>query len=432
MNETILVIDDNEKLCKSLGLNFKQMGFDYHYRLNSDFALGFLSQKIPHLILLDLALGDEDGLNVLTSIKRLQPAVPVIMITGYGSIDSAVMAMKIGAADYVQKPLHFPNLHKIIENTLRRQNKKADFSENGIVTKSQVMKDLLQKAKKMARTDFPVLIIGESGTGKEHVAHYIHDKSLRSKKRMQCINCAAFPENLLDNELFGHEKGAYTGADNQFKGIFERAHSGSLFMDEIGDMSLQTQAKILRTLQNNEIRRIGGDDIIKIEVRFIGATNKKLDDLMEQKKFREDLYYRLSTAVIEIPPLRERKEDILPLAEYFLAESLSQKSIGLSAEVIDVLLQHNWPGNIRELRNAVHYAGAMAAGNEIKKSDLPQGLNQSSISVPETGSLEDYEKTLILKVLMEVNNNKKRAAEILNISRKTLYNKLEKFGITGV
>ncbi|GAB1482990.1 sigma-54 dependent transcriptional regulator [Treponema sp.] len=429
MKETILVIDDNEKLCKSLELNFKQIGYNYHYRLNSQSALQFVTQMLPDIVLLDLALGQEDGLQVLSQILHVQATIPVLMITGFGSIDSAVKAMKIGAADYVQKPLHFPNLLKIIENTLQKRQANAEIVESGIVTTSETMKNLLQRAIKMAKTELPILVVGESGTGKEQIAHYIHKNSLRQDREIQCVNCAAFPENLLDNELFGHEKGAYTWADKQYLGIFEQSHGGSLFMDEIGDMSLPTQAKILRTLQNSEIRRIGGTETIRIDVRFICATNRKLEDLLEQKKFREDLYYRLSACVIAIPPLRERREDIIPLSEYFLAQQGRGDTVKLSKEVENFLLQYDWPGNVRELRNVIFYAGAMTSTQEVSLQDLPQNLSQPAQSQIEAGSLEDYEKTLILRALKSSDNNKKKAAESLNISRRTLYNKLERYGI---
>ena len=426
MNKAILVIDDKEKLCKSLEMNFQQLGFRYDYALNSPDALRKLDKRLPDIVLLDLSLKEESGLNVLAKIRGLYPKLPVIMITGYGSIETAVIAMKAGASDYVQKPLNFPNLLKIIEHTL-----KCRESGDGerIITKSKVMEDLLQKAERLARTDFPVLITGDSGTGKERFAHFLHQQSKRSSMELYSINCAAFPENLLDNELFGHEKGAYTGADRQFSGIFERSDGGTLFMDELGDMSLQTQAKILRTLQNQEIRRIGGNENIRIDVRFIGATNKNLKELMCQKRFREDLYYRLSTAVLHIPSLKERPEDILPLAEHFLEPHFTERPLSFSPEAISALLRYPWPGNIRELRNAVHYAGALATGDEIAATDLPQGIYDRDAIPSSFSSLEEQERTLILQTLSTAGNNKKRAAEMLNISRKTLYNKLDKFGI---
>lgn len=430
MNELILVIDDKEKLCKSLQLNFKHLGYRNHYCLNGETALASIAQSRPDLILLDQALGDEDGLDVLVAIKQLCPEVPVIMITGFGSIGNAVRAMKIGAADYIQKPLNFERLHKIIDLTLRRRRNETSLGNARIITQNGTMLELLEKAKKLAKTDFPVLITGESGTGKEHFAHFIHAESTRAAHGMVCINCAAFPEDLLDNELFGHEKGAYTGADTQFQGVFERSSGGTLFMDEIGNMSLQSQAKILRTLQNNELRRIGGKETISVDVRFIGATNNDLHELMARNSFREDLYYRISTAVLHIPPLRNRKEDIIPLADYFLQDDASADTArSIDSRVIDLFMDYHWPGNVRELRNVMHYAKTMATGSAIQIDDLPHQLHTAEPYLLHEGSLKDHEKTLIIKALQEAHDNKKRAAEILNISRKTLYNKLEKYGL---
>lgn len=430
MNELILVIDDKEKLCRSLQLNFRQLGYRNHYCLNGESALRYIAQDRPDLILLDQALGDEDGIDVLIAIRQICPDVPVIMITGYGSIGNAVRAMKIGAADYIQKPLNFERLHKIIDLTLRRRRSESSLPNSRIITQNTGMLELLEKAKKLAKTDFPILITGESGTGKEHFAHFIHAESTRAANSMVCINCAAFPEDLLDNELFGHERGAYTGADTQFQGVFERSDGGTLFMDEIGNMSLQSQAKILRTLQNHEIRRIGGKETIAIDVRFIGATNNDLLEMMERSTFREDLYYRISTAVLRIPPLRNRKEDIVPLAEYFLKDDAGADTAkSIAPQVIDLFMDYHWPGNVRELRNVIHYAKTMATDAVIQRDDLPHQLQSTEPYPLHEGSLKDHEKTLILKALQEAHDNKKRAAEILNISRKTLYNKLEKYGL---
>ncbi|MDA3852110.1 MAG: sigma-54 dependent transcriptional regulator [Spirochaetaceae bacterium] len=427
MNHEILVIDDNEKLCKSLGMNFEQLGYLYRYELNSKNSLRAMERHVFDIILLDLALGEESGLELLKEINIKAPSIPIIMITGFGSVNTAVEAMKCGASDYVQKPLHFPHLLKSVENNLK--NHQNNSSEE-IIIRSRVMKDLFKKADKLAQRDFPLLITGDSGTGKERLAHYIHSHSQRQREIINCINCASFPENLLDNELFGHEKGAYTGAESQFAGIFERADGGTLFMDEIGDMSLQTQAKILRTLQNYEIRRIGGSDNLRIHGRFIGATNKVLQELMNQKRCREDLYYRLSTAVLHIPPLRERQEDIMPLAEYFLQEHFSERDLSFAQETVDCLLQYHWPGNIRELRNAILYSGSLAARQVITTEDLPQGMTPEFTEKFQAGGLDEQEKRLIIQTLSLLKNNKKKTAEKLNISRKTQYNKLEKYGIS--
>lgn len=428
MNKSIFVIDDNDKLCQSLEMNLCRLGYNYNYSTSASSAIEFLSNETPDLILLDLSLGKENGLEILEKIRLLMSTVPVIMITGFGTIHTAVEAIKAGAVDYIQKPLNFSHLLKIIESYLNNENPKTE----SYITQSPTMKRLMDKAVKLAKTDFPVLITGESGTGKEKLAHFIHEMSSRKEKKLQIINSAAFLESLLDNELFGHERGAYTGADKQFKGIFERADGSSLFMDEIGDMTLQTQVKILRTLQNNEIRRIGGNENLNIDVRFIGATNKDLNELMANGRFREDLYYRLSTAVLHIPTLKERIEDILPLAHFFIKENFPDRDFSLTAEAERVLLNYHWPGNIRELKNCIHYSGALASGKKIDKSDLPNNIYGDKDS-HRNGviTLEDQERELIIKALTSANQNKKKAAEFLSISRKTLYNKMAKYGINN-
>lgn len=435
MKKHILVIDDKIQLCRSLQMNFEELGYKYSYSLNSTDALKIIKQENISLILLDLSLGEENGLDVLCSIKNTASDIPVVIITGFGSIDSAVKAMKLGAVDYIQKPLKFESLFKIVELILNQNSSEAVSGREDIIISSAKISELMVKAKKLAATDFSVLIIGESGTGKEHLARFIHSESSRSHLELHTINCASFPENLLDNELFGHEKGAYTGADNEFKGIFERADKSTLFLDEIGDMSLATQAKILRTLQNNEIRRIGGNQNIHIDVRIIAATNKDLIHLIKNKDFRDDLYYRLNTAVLEVPPLRERKEDIFPLVDFFLIK-MKQDMKKLSDETADLLLKYNWPGNIRELRNTIRYAAAISEDDVIGITDLPESIkvsedfnNSEKFNIGGRQSLEDVEKDLILKTLHEVNDNKKLAAEKLKISRRTLYNKLEKYAI---
>jgi two-component system, NtrC family, response regulator AtoC len=285
---------------------------------------------------------------------------------------------------------------------------------------------------KLADTDLPILIVGESGTGKELVADFIHQNSSRKVYNLEKINCASLPETLLDNELFGHEKGAYTGADAVFKGVFERAHNSSLFLDEIGDMPLAIQSKILRALQNNEIRRLGGKDTLEIDVRFIAATNKDLQSLIHENYFREDLFYRLNAAMVSIPPLRKRKEDILLLVNHFLEEIYrenKQSRASFSEEVESLFNEYSWPGNIRELKNVVKYAATVTNGTIIYLKDLPPYLFNNSSEYGALNIKDNVEKELIIKILKETNFNKKRTAEILNICRKTLYNKMEKFGI---
>ncbi len=440
MVRNIFIIDDKVKVCKSLAVNFEQLGYKVSWANDSRTALESVKLNNFDLILLDLMLGDEDSRRLLRDIMSLKKNIPVIMITGYGSIESAVDTIKIGAYDYIQKPVDFDLLLRVVESAIADNESTntvdtAVCNEHGdFITKNPDLIKTLARARKLAATDLPILILGENGTGKEVLADYIHDISPRSTSCLQKINCAAFQESILDNELFGHNKGAYTGANSDYKGIFERADGSNLFMDEIGDMSLAIQSKILRTLQNKEVRRIGGNKTITVDVRFIAATNKNLEQMIARKEFREDLFYRLSTAVIKLPPLKERKEDIPVLSEYFISDYCvgTVKKRKLSAEVIDLFLEYTWPGNIRELKNTIQYACAVAADEEIKIEDLPLGM-QHRRSTPEkqTDNIrEDMEKQLILNTLLKNDNNKTKTAEVLKMSRKTLYNKLEKYGIS--
>jgi DNA-binding NtrC family response regulator len=290
---------------------------------------------------------------------------------------------------------------------------------------------LRNKMEKLAVTDLPILIGGESGTGKEVFADYIHAASSRSAKPMVKVNCVALPESLLDNELFGHEKGAYTGADSAFKGLFETADGSSLFLDEIGDMPLGIQAKILRTLQNNEIRRLGGSATIKVDVRFIAATNKDLVDLTRKNLFREDLYYRLNAAVLSVPPLRERKRDIPLLVEHFLADRAVDRRKELAPEVAARFQAYDWPGNVRELKNVVNYATAMSSNERIEMEDLPVHFLGDGYAAGPTDIRQEMERDLIVRTLQSTKYNRSRTADILNMSRKTLYSKMTKYGLNA-
>ncbi|MBI9108823.1 MAG: sigma-54-dependent Fis family transcriptional regulator [Spirochaetales bacterium] len=437
MSINIFIIDDKVKVCKSLAINFDQMGFKTSWANDSLTAISSIGKNDFDLIILDLMLGDEDSRDLLRQIISLRKGIPVIMITGYGSIESAVDTIKIGAYDYIQKPVDFDVLLKVVESALakgrREQDDEARCEEHGgFITKNSGLIKTLAKARKLAATDLPILILGENGTGKEVLADYIHEHSGRSSSCLQKINCAAFQESILDNELFGHNKGAYTGANSDYKGIFERADGSNLFLDEIGDMSLAIQAKILRTLQNKEVRRIGGDKTITVDVRFLAATNKNLEELISRKEFREDLFYRLSTAVIKLPPLNQRKEDIPILGEYFMSEYCKNSDKKeLSSEVLDLFLDYPWPGNIRELKNTVQYACAVTAGDVILIEDLPMNMQHASEKeAPPENIREDMERKLILKTLLKNDYNKTKTAEELRMSRKTLYNKLERYGIS--
>ncbi len=441
MTKQMLIIDDKLKLCKSLAQNFDQRGYRTLYATNGADALALFRKHPVDIVLLDIMLGDENGIDVLSQLLAHNAQAPVIMITGHGSIDTAVQSIKLGAFDYVTKPLDFEKLIKLVEHAVTLSNlseenwhlkKRLLELAPRLVTRNPQVQDLCAKAEKLAATALPILIVGENGAGKEVIADFIHLNSPRSARKMLKINCAAFPESLLDNELFGHEKGAYTGADAAFKGIFERAHASTLFLDEIGDMPLTIQAKILRTLHNHEIRRLGGDRTITVNVRFIAATNKNLAALIENASFRKDLFYRLNTAVLHLPPLRQRKEDIPLLVEHFLAEAarLNDTAVKtLTNNVLEGFLDYDWPGNVRELKNTVNYAAAISSTDRIELEDLPPAFAPTQPRHPAENIRAEVEKNLILKMLQKTNYNKKKSAELLNMSRKTLYNKLEKYGI---
>ena len=443
MSTSILIVDDNRRVYDSLTPNFNHFGIDALYAANGGEAERRLLSNSIDTVLLDIMLGTESGIDVLRRIKELRPSIPVIMITGYASIDTAVESMKIGAFDYVKKPLNFDRLFKVIENAvelhqLTHENailkRRIQELSPKVYVENPKMLSVIEQAAKLARTDIPVLIVGENGSGKEVIADYIHANSDRVGSKMEKINCAAFPDSLLDNELFGHEKGAYTGADTVFQGVFERANGSTLFLDEIGDMPLTLQAKILRVLQNKEIRRIGGTQIIQVDVRFVAATNKDLGELMEKGLFRHDLFYRLNAAMLSVPPLRERREDVALLVRYFLQEfstSHDKDVTDLDQDVCDLFRSYAWPGNVRELKNTINYAVAITSDNRIHLGDLPPLLRHFVVEdEPNLNMREAHEKKLIESTLRECRYNKKRTAEVLDISRKTLYAKINRYGIT--
>jgi DNA-binding NtrC family response regulator len=439
MQKTVLIIDDRERLCESLGASLSERGYRSISAYNGARALESLVKERVDVALLDIRLGDENGLGLLPKMLRQCPSLPVIVITGYGTLEIAVESIKLGAFDYLQKPVRIDKLLKVLENALKlsgleEENRKLRSKAHGvpIIAESATMKDMLARAARLASSDLPILIYGESGSGKELVASFIHENSGRASKPMQTVNCAAFPESLLDNELFGHERGAFTGATSVFRGVFERSQGTTLFLDEIGDMQISVQAKILRAIQNREIRRLGGGENIAIDLRFIAATNKNLDAEISTGNFRSDLLYRLNTATIIVPPLRDRKEDIIPLARHFLGEASAvggRDSKRFDAETESILAANDWPGNIRELKSAVFYAATISVDRLILPSDLPAMVTKKG-GTSDIGNIrESFEKSLIQRKLLEAGGNKKRAAENLSMSRATLYNKLHKYGL---
>ena len=441
MNITVLIVDDNVQFSVSLAQILSGNDFIIHTAKSSYEAFPVLSKHHIDVILLDVRLGGESGTDVLVRLKDEYSSIPVVMLTGFASIESAVNSIKLGAFDYIQKPVKLEKITTVIKNahtmaSLKKENQilhnRLDDLSPQIISNDSRIHDLMETIKKLSGSNLSILLSGENGIGKELFADYIHAQSDRKASRLVKINCAAFPDSLLDNELFGHDKGAYTGANSVYKGVFERADKGTLFLDEIGDMSLNVQSKVLRVLQNKELFRLGGDKLINVDIHIISATNKRLENLIAEGKFREDLYYRLNAATISIPPLRERKGDIPLLLNHFIEEfsnGNSRPKPAISDSVLDSLMQHDWPGNIRELKNAINYAAAICVEDEIEIGDLPGMFSNNRSREDHSNVLHESEKNMILRELKRQKFNKKKVAESLNISRSTLYSKMRKHAI---
>ena len=455
---SVLIVEDDRTQRELLAEALRKRGFYVEGAENLSEAKEFLERKDYNVLLLDYKLPDGDGLEFLTYLKKNHPKLPVIMLTAYASVENAVSAMKAGAFHYLAKPINLEELtlivHKALEeNKLAREiellrerlkffvGKDVVFVEN-VVAESPAMKKVLNLVSKVAETDAPVLITGESGTGKGVIARLIHQLSPANDGPFLQINCAAIPETLLEAELFGYEKGAFTGATHSKAGLFELAEGGTLFLDEIGDMPLSLQAKLLNVLQEKTIRRLGGLKEIKVNFRFISATNQNLEKMVEEGRFREDLFWRLNVIRINIPPLRERKEDIIPLAELFIKKfnQKYRKDIrGLTHEATIALLKHNFPGNVRELENRIERGIILAEDEYLTREDL--GLAQGSqkeedlieklLNLPLDEAVEHLERIRIEKALLEAKGIKVKAAEILGITERMLRYKIEKYGIGG-
>ena len=444
----ILIVEDERVTLRNLEYVLKQEGYEVVATTSGTNALKLLQENNFDLVLTDLKLEKVDGIEILEKCKSISPDTEVIIITAYATISSAIESMKKGAFYYLPKPFKLDEVKKLVKEALEKVKLKKEVSklkkliETGekpviILTQNPKMQKILETAKKIAGTDCNVIITGESGTGKELLARYIHYHSLRSDKPFVAINCGVFSEELLANELFGHEKGAFTGADTVKKGLIEIANKGTLFLDEITEMSPSMQAKLLRVIQEKEFLRLGGTIPIKVDVRFIAATNKDLKSLIKEGKFREDLYYRLCVVHFELPPLAERKEDIPLLAYYFLKKysSLMKKEVKeISPRALEILMEYDYPGNIRELENIIERGVALATGNVLEPGHLPEDLQFLKIKTfrKKEGrypTLEEQEKEYILWILKEVGGNKSLAAEILGIDRVSLWRKLKKYGI---
>ena len=440
----VLVVDDELIVRESLVGWLRKTGYDVESASGGKEALRKLQEAEYDLVFLDIKMPDISGIEVLQRIKEQSPQTMVVMITAYGSVETAVEAMKLGANDYLMKPFEPEYLLVLVEKLL---NQKKIIEEN-IMLKEQIskrvryqdligasscMQELFEIIEEVASVDSPVLIRGETGTGKELVAKAIHAKSERKFGPFVAINCGAFPENLLETELFGYEAGAFTGAVKTRKGRLELAHGGTLFLDEIGEIPLKMQVDLLRVLEEKRFQRIGGRDFISIDFRFISATHKNLEEEIKRGAFRKDLYFRLNVIEIEVPPLRERKEDIPLLAQHFLARFRKETNKPVNALSKDALLflqSYEWPGNVRELENAIERAVVLAKGTVLTKKDfsfLTKGFE--GIDEQECKSLEAVEKRHIEKILHECEWNISKAARILEINRTTLHNKIKKYNL---
>jgi two-component system nitrogen regulation response regulator NtrX len=450
MVRTILVVDDEASITQSLDGILTDEGFEVVSAKDGASALEKIEELMPELVLLDIWMPGMDGLEALTKIKETAPTLPVVMMSGHGTIETAVKATKLGAYDFIEKPLSLEKILLCIHNALDYSRLEEEISllkekekrKYKITGSSEVILELKEQIQVVAPTNAWVLITGENGTGKELVAHAIHRQSRRVNKPMVEMNCAAIPEELIESELFGHEKGAFTGAGAKKKGKFDLAHEGTLFLDEISDMSLKAQSKTLRILQEQKFERVGGSRTIHVDVRVLAATNKDLETEIEKGSFRDDLYFRLNVIPITVPALRERREDIRELVDEFLDEMSLRTNLELkefSEEAVNILKNYHWPGNVRELKNLVERLVIMTPDRTIHSKDIPPPFNQTSgiREVSETslmdGSFKEakmrFEKGFIETKLREFNGNISQTAEAIGMERSNLHKKIKAYGL---
>jgi len=460
MKETrrILIIDDERPILLTLEALLGRYGFETETAGTAAAGLKALKNKSASLVLLDLQLPDVQGLEILDQIKAERPEMPVIVLTAHDTLNNAIESIKRGAYHFVSKPYAPEELLSLVEKALEKQSllretqklrarteeleKRLEIAEtrSAPVFKSKSMQEIEDLINSMAPSEANVLITGESGVGKEIVANLIHHRSRRSERPMVKLNCAAFPQTMIEGELFGYVKGAFTGATNDFPGMIAEAHGSTLFLDEISDMPAELQTRFLRVLQEREYRPLGSTRTLKADFRVVAATNRPIAKALAENRLRSDLYYRINTFQIDVPPLRERKQDIPPLVAFFVkqfAQQLGKPELEIAPEAFQKLLDYSWPGNVRELQNAIEYAVVLARQNMIGTKELPRelqlpvALQQIGGSVPAQGvqSLDDMERVTILQALAQCHGNKKKAAELLGIQRPTLYNKLKRYAI---
>jgi len=460
--DKLLLVDDEADVRYSFERIFSD-AVDLHTAASGEEALEVIPQIQPDLVIMDIRMGGLNGIETLRKIREFDTKLPVILMTAFGTTQTAIQAMKHGAYDYLLKPFDVPKLEAIVDGALkaaRDMKQKVSYeplleSEDydlGIIGRSAPMQEVFKTIGQLAGTNATALITGESGTGKELVARAIYHHSDRSEQPFIAVNCAAIPENLLESELFGHEKGAFTGASTQRIGKFEQCDGGTIFLDEIGDMILPTQTKILRVLQDGIFERVGGNESVQVDVRLIAATNKPLEEAVEQKDFREDLFYRLNVVRVALPPLRDRSGDIPLLVDYFLQKFAGNESPAVQPEAMTLLKNHNWPGNVRELENAIRRALVMAKTGAIQPDTLPPEITQpdTPVAIEESGDdlsslaqrlfqwaranpdlrvIPAVERELIINALRETGGNQVQAAKLLGITRATLRKRIEKFNI---
>jgi len=450
---TVLLVDDNDSQRRVIEFWLKEERYDVASAGSAEEALRLAEARPFDLVISDIKMPGLSGLDLLARLHERTPDVPVILMTAFGTVNDAVAAMKIGAFDYVLKPLEEETLKVVAAKALEHRKLIAEnrylraFAEKttrfeNLIGQSKKMTELFDVARQVAPRESTVLILGESGTGKELVAKAVHLNSARRRGPFMVINCGAIPENLIESELFGHKKGAFTGALTDRMGKFEAASGGSVFLDEVSELPLPLQVRLLRVLQEREIDKIGEPRPISINVRVIAATNRNLAAMIQDGSLREDLYYRLSVVTLRVPPLRERRDDIPLLAEHFMEKSTRRydlPALHLHPEAMDLLSAYNWPGNVRELENVIESAVVLSAGDEIGPNDLPENIRRQEsriskihLDIPDEGiSLEDVERELLARALEKTGGNQSQAARFLNVSRKTLIYRMEKYGLVA-
>jgi DNA-binding NtrC family response regulator len=447
----ILIVEDEEAHAEAMEEGLAREGHSCSVVYDGESAVSAITNQPYDIIVTDLMLGGSiDGLGVLAEARESLPGAKVILVTAHSSVDTCRTALQQGAFDYIEKPLDLNELRSVVARAAQdiaqkrtihelRQRLDEHYGFENIIGRSEEMLRILDTVRRVAKADIPVLLLGESGTGKDLLANIIHQNSRRSEGRFVAINCAGLTETLLEDELFGHNKGAYTGATGERPGRFEHADGGTLFLDEVGDMPLAMQAKLLRVLENGEVFRIGSNDPIKVNVRIISATNTNLQKRVDNKEFREDLFFRIKGATIHVPPLRRRREDIPVLVDHFLQLANQQHATNVKSVAADakrVLMAYPWPGNVRQLRNTVENMVVLASGDKVTLDDLPPEIHQPAGEIADQQfselagiSIEEAEKRLIENTLKMVDGNREKAAGILGIGERTLYRKIKEYGL---